>query len=111
MPARLHETNDGAKGRAQMKTAEVKRIARAWVQSEGPKLRGYQGAYFIGSINTRPDESDYPPTSDVDIKFVLDESDPEELAKLHLVFDYDGLRLDRSVQSFESLQNAQNVLG
>ena len=94
-----------------MNTAEVKRIARAWVQSEGPKLRGYQGAYFIGSINTRPDDSDWPPTSDVDIKFVLNEGDPEALRNLHLVFECDGLMLDRSAQSFEIFQNAQNVLG
>ncbi len=94
-----------------MKTAEVKKIARAWVQSEGPKLRGYQGAYFSGSINTRPNDSDYPPTSDVDIKFVLDEGDRVALEKLHLVFDYDGLMLDRSVQPFENFQDAQNVLG
>lgn len=65
-----------------MKTAEVKGIARSWVQIEGPKLRGYQGAYFIGSINTRPDESDYPPTSDVDIHFVL------HLDELRAAFDY-----------------------
>jgi hypothetical protein len=94
-----------------MKTAEVKRISRAWVRSEGPKIRGYQGAYFIGSINTRSDDSNYPPTSDVDIHFVLDEGDAEALRNLHLVFDHDGLRLDRSAQPFERYQNAQNVLG
>src|SRR4051812_40395998 len=94
-----------------MKTAEVKQVARVWVQREGPKLPGYQGAFLIGSINEKPDESDWPPESDVDIKFVLDENDPAALERLHQVFDYEGLVLDRSVSSSERFQTAQSVLG
>ncbi len=94
-----------------MKCAEAKRIAQEWVRREGPNVRGYQGAYFIGSINTRPDDSDLPTTSDVDLTFVLDDDDPQTVQTLHLDFDHDGLMLDRSVHSFEQFQDAQSVLG
>jgi hypothetical protein len=93
-----------------MNTAEVKQIARQWVQHERTNIRGYQGAFFIGSTNTRADDDSWPQSSDVDIKFVLDEDDADLLERLHQVFGAQGIVIDRSVCSVRDIQDAQTVL-
>jgi hypothetical protein len=59
-----------------MRVEQAKAVARAWVAEQATRLPGFCGAFFHGSTNWLPDDALLPPSSDVDIMVVLDDSNP-----------------------------------
>lgn len=55
-----------------MTVKKAKEIAREWVIEAGSKVPGFQGAFFIGSINWKRESEQFPSSSDLDLKVVVD---------------------------------------
>ena len=87
---------------------KAKDIARHWVIEEGTKMPGFLGAYLAGSIKTHPDDSEFPPSSDVDIKVVLSGPDMSKEVKK---FFYRGVILEVSFTPYDQIESPEQVLG
>ena len=61
-----------------MTVGEAKAIAREWVAQHAAEVPGLVGVLMAGSMNHRPEDSEYQPTSDVDLWHVR-EGEPEVL--------------------------------
>ncbi|MET8005594.1 hypothetical protein [Nonomuraea glycinis] len=83
-----------------MRIEQAKRIARKWVLDEGTRLPGFAGALLTGSTLWSHPNTVLPTTSDVDILVVLDPLPP---AAGGGKFPYDGLLLETSFTSWQSL--------
>ena len=59
-----------------MKVAEAKQIAREWVIENVASRPDFAGAYFYGSAAFKADDEDYSPSSDLDVRIVLDREIP-----------------------------------
>jgi hypothetical protein len=55
-----------------MLAGEARAIAQQWVEEEASKTAGFAGAFIAGSTNWLPEDDAFSPTSDIDIKLVLD---------------------------------------
>lgn len=90
-----------------MRVAEAKNVARAWVQRETIDLPGFQGAHFAGSVNWLPDDADLSPTSDLDVRIVVDGPDAAA-GRRKLV--QDGVLLEISTSPLDHVRSPEQVL-
>ncbi len=90
-----------------MRADQARAVARAWVESDAGKLRGYRGALWHGSILTLPDAAELPPSSDIDIVIVVD--DPAALPPAGKTLR-DGVLLDISYVGWESVRDPEALL-
>lgn len=94
--------------------AEAKRIVRDWVEEEASKTPGFQGAFLIGSINWRTEDEPMPPTSDVDVRIVVDIDDHELIAEQGLrqqIRSIQGVTLDFGFDPISRVGTPEQVLG
>lgn len=91
-----------------MNVGRAKEIARQWVLENATALPGFVGAYLAGSITTLPNDSILPATSDVDVMVVIETN--KALSKPGK-FAYQGILLEITYMSAESLRSADQVLG
>ena len=90
-----------------MLVSEAKRLAVAWVRSEGSNMPGLLGAFIAGSVTTLPDDMPLPRSSDVDITMVLEQPPARKLGK----FSYRGVLLEVSFEAPEKILSIESVLG
>ena len=93
---------------------KARRIARDWVEQEASKTPGFQGAFLVGSINWRPDDELLPPTSDVDVRIVVDADDREQIAAQGLrqqIRSVQGVTLDLGFDPIQQFGTPEQVLG
>lgn len=87
---------------------QARKVARAWVTSEGCRLPGFCGAYLAGSVNWLADDAQVPSTSDVDIMIVLEDANPPmKIGKML----YRDVLIEVSYVSRDRLASAEQVLG
>lgn len=86
---------------------QAKTVASRWVDQEGPRLPGFRGAYFAGSIGSLADDAPLPPWSDVDVMVVLDR-DP--LAKIGKMI-HEGVLLEITFLTQGEFRSAGAILG
>lgn len=91
-----------------MTVREAKEIAKKWVDEDACKLPGFQGAFFGGSVNWKPDEEPFPIHSDLDISLVID-GDTGIFKQRKIL--YQGVILEPSPKSVERVKTAEQVLG
>ncbi len=90
-----------------MLVKQGKEIARQWVLDEGSRLPGFWGAFFIGSINWKNDDTDLPLASDIDLRIVIDGNEPPDEV---LGFSYHNVLLEVSYSSSKEFQSPETVL-
>ncbi len=87
---------------------QAKKIVRRWVREEAAQTPGFQGAFFHGSINWLPEDTQLPSTSDVDVIIVLaGPAPPQKPGKLV----YQGVIIDAAYLPAQQVRSAQQVLG
>jgi hypothetical protein len=83
-------------------------IARDWVAANAADIRGFSGAYTVGSVNTMPPGAPLPPTSDLDVMVVVDIPDaPPKPGKMMV----NGVLLEVTYLSMDDVADVQRVLG
>jgi hypothetical protein len=87
---------------------DARDAARNWMLEEARDLPGFHGAFFAGSITSASDNVEFPTSSDVDIKVVMD--DPSDTGGPQK-FVYQDVILDVSYGSSEDFQSPEMVLG
>ena len=90
-----------------MNSGAVKAIARAWVNGYAVKTRGYQGAFFTGSVCDVGDSDQMSEFSDVDLVMVWEKT-PENIPRGKLL--YDGVIFDISHITFDDLGTHGSIL-
>ena len=90
-----------------MTVKKVKEIARKWVEEEGSIVPGFQGAFFGGSVNWKPENEPFPSHSDLDISVVVD-GDTNYFKRKKLL--YHDVILDPSIKQIEQVQTPEQVL-
>jgi len=91
-----------------MLVSEAKAAARQWVLERGRQTPGVVGAYFAGSVNWLADDAEFPATSDLDVKLVVD--DPGAAPRPGK-FVYRGVLLEVSHVPRDALRSPEVVLG
>lgn len=91
-----------------MLVKEAKEIARQWIMEEADRVEDFHGAYFAGSTNWMPDDATLPPTSDVDVKIVINNS---ELPHSYGKAPFKGILIEASYISSNAFQSPETILG
>jgi hypothetical protein len=87
---------------------QAKDVARRWVSEEASKIPRFYGAFFVGSVNWMSDETPFPSTSDLDVRVIVEDSQPPgEIRK----FRYRDVVLEVSYGSSEQFQSTEKILG
>jgi hypothetical protein len=90
-----------------MLVKEARDIAQQWVEAKASIMPGFIGAFIFGSVNWMRDDEPLPPTSDLDIRVVLDANEvPSGFQK----FVYDGVLLEISYRQLGDIQSPEAVL-
>ena len=90
-----------------MLVQQAREIARQWVDEVASQEPGFCGAFFIGSINRKPAEAPFPPSSDIDIRIITEAPDPPGLN----LFYYKNVVLEISYMAWDSIQSSEGLLG
>ena len=90
-----------------MTVREAKAIAREWVTQHAAGVPGLVGVSIDGSMNHRPEDSEYQTTSDVDLWHVM-EGEPEVFG--HERIRYEGILLDLFELPSAQFSDAETVL-
>src|SRR4051812_30652632 len=91
-----------------MLVEQARKIARRWVLGDGIRTPGFAGALLIGSALWEPAGAPLSPESDVDVKVVVDVTEPPPaLGK----FTYHDVLLEVSFISLQEFDSAERVLG
>src|SRR5688572_14371309 len=86
---------------------QAKDVARQWVNEEASKVPGFYGAFFVGSVNWMSADAPFPSTSDIDVKILVESSQPpDEIRK----FRYRDITLEVSYSSSEQFQSSDTIL-
>lgn len=88
--------------------AEARDIAYQWVQREVAGQPGVAGAFLYGSASTRAGHERLLPTSDVDIKIIVDDGEHTLDPRKSLV---DGVVMDVSTAPLAEFSSAEALLG
>ena len=91
-----------------MRVREAKAAARQWVLDPGRRTPGFLGAHFAGSVTGLADDAEFPATSDLDVKVVLE--DPG-VAPRPGKFVYRGVLLEVGHVPRDRLRSPEAVLG
>jgi hypothetical protein len=91
-----------------MHVAEARDLAKHWVRESPARAHGFRGAYTAGSTNWLSSESDLPPTSDLDIVVVVDDS---RFASDRRKFMWQDVLLDVSYLPSHRIQSPASILG
>lgn len=86
---------------------EAKAVARQWVEAEASQMPGFVGAFIFGSVNWMADDQPFPPTSDLDVRVVLDSDKPPGT---FTKFNHDSVLLEISFCPLESMKSPEAVL-
>ena len=92
---------------------DAKRIALDWVEAEAPKIPHFRGAFLLGSVIWKDDDTPQPATSDVDIQVVVDIDKPEAIKEHGLRQKYRsfmGITLETSYSPFQRFSSPESVL-
>ncbi len=82
--------------------------ARQWVHEDAARIPGFRGALFSGSTATLPEGQEFPYTSDLDVKIVLDAL-PEDNGPQK--FPFQDVVIDLSYATPDEVATAETVLG
>jgi hypothetical protein len=92
---------------------EAKQIAKDWVEAEAPNIPNFRGAFLTGSILWKKDTDSFPPTSDVDLTFVVDINPDDPIFRGRLAQknqSFKGIILETTASSFEKFRTPEQVL-
>ncbi len=90
-----------------MLVKQAREAARQWVFEDAVGIPGFYGALFLGSTNWMPAEGPLPLTSDVDVKIILEGTQPPAG---NFKFPYRGIVLDVSYTSSDQFQSSDDIL-
>lgn len=90
-----------------MLAGEARAIAQQWVEEEASKTAGFAGAFIAGSTNWLSEDDAFSPTSDIDIKLVLD---TPAVPGAYMKVPYRGVVLEASYVSLAEVGSAEAVL-
>lgn len=85
----------------------AKDVARQWVIEEAARLPGFSGAFYHGSINSLPEDSVLPQSSDVDVMVVVAGAGPPAQPGKFL---YRGVLLEVSILHPDEVESPEHVL-
>ena len=92
---------------------EARRVAKDWVEAEAPNIPNFRGAFLSGSVIWKGNDEPQPPTSDVDLKVVVDMVDPEAIEQQGLIQkyrSYKGILLETTYSPFQRFSSPEKVL-
>jgi hypothetical protein len=97
-----------------MDVKQAKQAAHAWVESNCSHWRGLRGAHLVGSVAMLPDDAPFPPTKDVDLHLIFDESSPA-LTNAgpflnNLEVEHQGVSIEAGVKSIGDYRSAEAIL-
>ena len=97
-----------------MNVRQMKQITGEWLTMNLSQYPGLVGAHFVGSINTMPDEADFPTYKDVDLHLVFKDGSPAlenhgPFANL-LETEYRGVILEGGYRPISEYQTPEIVL-
>ena len=97
-----------------MNVRQMKQITGEWLTMNLSQYPGLVGAHFVGSINTMPDEADFPTYKDVDLHLVFKDGSPAlenhgPFANL-LETEYRGAILEGGYRPISEYQTPEIVL-
>ncbi len=97
---------------------DVKAVGTQWVEEVASKIQNFQGALIGGSINWMNDDDPFPPSSDLDIKVIVDDgnSSTEQTfdpipADLRKPFRLNDVLLDVTFESSSKFKTPEAILG
>lgn len=90
-----------------MLVREARDIARQWAEAEAGRMPGFVGAFIRGSVNWMPEDEPMPPTSDLDIRVVLD---AVEVPRGFRKFTVGGVLLETSYMKLADIQSPESAL-
>jgi len=92
---------------------EAKRIAQDWVETEAASIPNFRGAFLTGSINWKKDDDPFPSVSDVDLKTLVDNDDPDSLNEQGLIQQYrsyKGIALETTYSPLQGFSSPETDL-
>lgn len=90
-----------------MLVREAKALAREWALEEASKISGFFGAYMIGSVLWKADDSELPPESNIDIKVVVE---GDERPQTYTKSVYKGVLIEVSYALSKDYQSPETIL-
>ena len=90
-----------------MLVKDAKSMLRQWVDKEASKQEGFSGAFIFGSVNWMQDDDEFPHTSDIDVRIVVDSPEPPGTFSKMM---YQGLLIETSYAAFKDFQSPETIL-
>lgn len=97
----------GSGTRPALLIGEAREQAKEWVEREGSRTPGFVGAFLTGSTKWRPKSAIHYPSSDVDLRVVVDRSAPTVSWPK---FRYRDILLEAAVTTRSELGSAEELL-
>ena len=92
---------------------EAKHIAKDWVEAEALNIPHFRGAFLIGSILWKDDDTLHPEISDVDVKILVDIDDLKQIIEQNLIQhyqSYQGITLEIIFTPYKKYNNPEEIL-
>lgn len=89
-----------------MNVRQVIKLAREWVETEGCKTPGFQGAHLMGSITAMPSDASFALYRDLDMNVVVSEGTRTD----HVNLPYKGLILEVASRELGEYRSPEVVL-
>jgi hypothetical protein len=98
-----------------MNAKQARRSALHWINSNQPHWPGLVAAHFVGGITTMADDEYFPPTKDLDLHLIFEESSPMLQAKgpfMNILEErYEGVAIEAGVRSMAEYASVEKILG
>jgi len=93
-----------------MKVGQVIELTKEWVETEGRRRPGFQGAHLMGSMTTMPRDAPFAPWRDIDLSIVVPDGSGRESGKQNLELPYRGLILEVAFHELECYSSTASIL-
>ena len=98
-----------------MNAKQARRSAQHWIDANQQHWPGLVAAHFVGGVTTMADDEYFPPTKDLDLHLIFDESSPMLQAKgpfMNILEErYEGVAIEAGVRSMAEYESVEKVLG
>ena len=98
-----------------MNAKQARRSAQHWIDSNQQHWPGLVAAHFVGGVTTMADDEYFPPTRDLDLHLIFEESSPMLQAKglfmNILEARHEGVAIKAGVRSIAEYESVEKVLG
>jgi hypothetical protein len=98
-----------------MNAKQARRSAQHWIDANQQQWPGLVAAHFVGGVTTMLDNEYFPPTKDLDLHLIFEESSPMLQAKgpfMNILEDsFQGVAIEAGVRSMAEYASVEAVLG